>query len=98
MMRPLYNKIFSHHDTDNSGGTGKSNSNNKSPLSMSYPKLRPGTHAHETMVSHGGFERLGASVDQVSVELEPLKKGEKHRDILVTTNVDQEIEVDKKSF
>lgn len=65
------------------------------------PSLRPDVYGTNTHVTHGQFERLGRSVDSVSLEMQPLKdqaaaKGSKGDNIMVTTHIDQEYEEEKK--
>jgi hypothetical protein len=83
-MRPIYNKVFNHHGTSNSGTERKTYAKG----SLSYPKLRPGNISHDNTISHGDFERLGRGTDEVS--LEPLKKkGHKEDAIYIRTSIEQ---------
>lgn len=89
LCRPIYNKVFNHGST-NSDSKGLKPSTGPS----SYPRLRSTNHGNETWVTHNKFERLGPSVDEMSVEMKPIKKDGA---IFVTTDVSQEVGSDQQS-
>lgn len=90
ICRPIYNKVFNHGST-NSGSRGIDPSSGPS----SYPKLRSNSNNIETWVSHKNFERLGPSVDEMSVEMQPINKDT--RAIVVTKDLTQEVGTDQQS-
>jgi len=105
VLRPIYNKIFARHQSTNSDPQSQSNmgkGTGKRTQGKAMPSLRPEIYGTNTLVTHGQFERLGRSVDSVSLEMQPLKnqgasKGSKGDNIMVTTHIDQEYEVDQKT-